>query len=51
LEVLNADAVEMRVENRQTNAYAYFSSNLLEKQIQEIEKLTTELPPRLYRSV
>jgi hypothetical protein len=43
LEVPNADSVETRVENSQTNAYVYFSSNLLEKQIQEIEKLTTEL--------
>jgi hypothetical protein len=43
LEVPNADAVETRVENGQTNAYVYFSSNLLERQIQEIEKLTTEL--------
>jgi uncharacterized small protein (DUF1192 family) len=44
LEVHNADSVETRVENGQTNGYVYFSSNLSEKQIQllqkEIEKLT-----------
>ncbi|MBU6411497.1 MAG: hypothetical protein KGR98_14030 [Verrucomicrobia bacterium] len=43
LQVPNADAVETRVENGQTNAYVYFSSSLLERQLQEIQKLTTEL--------
>ena len=40
LEVPAADAVETRVENGQTNAYVYFSSSVLE---QEIQKMTTEL--------
>ena len=43
LEVPNADAVETRVENGQTNAYVYFTSSLLERQLQEIQKMTTEL--------
>ena len=43
LEVPNADSVETRAENGQTNAYVYFSSSLLERQLQEIQKMTTEL--------
>ncbi|HEV2328844.1 MAG TPA: hypothetical protein VGY56_08675 [Verrucomicrobiae bacterium] len=43
LEVPNADSVETRVENGQTNAYVYFSSSLLERQLQEIQKMTAEL--------
>lgn len=43
LEVPNADMVETRAENGQTNAYVYFNSSLLERQLQEIQKLTTEL--------
>jgi hypothetical protein len=37
LEVHNADSVETRVENGQTNGYIYFSSNLTEKMIQQIQ--------------
>ena len=40
LEVHNADAVETRVENGQTNGYVYFSSNLSEKQIQLLQQKT-----------
>jgi hypothetical protein len=36
LEVHNADSVETRVEDGQTNGYVYFSSNLSEKMIQKI---------------
>lgn len=43
LEVPNAGAVETRVENGQTNAYVYFTSSLLEQQLQEIQKLTAEI--------
>jgi hypothetical protein len=37
LEIENADSVETRVENGQTNGYIYFSSNLTEKMIQQIQ--------------
>ena len=43
LEVPSADAVETRVENGQTNGYVYFTSSLLERQLQEIQKMTDEL--------
>ncbi|MGH7976451.1 MAG: hypothetical protein ACREDS_10495 [Limisphaerales bacterium] len=43
LEVPNADAVETRVENGQTNAYVYFTSSLVEQELQKIQKATTEL--------
>jgi hypothetical protein len=40
LEVHNADSVETRVENGQTNGYIYFSSNLSEKQIRLLQQET-----------
>jgi hypothetical protein len=40
LEVHNADSVETRVENGQTNGYVYFSSNLSEIQIQLLQQET-----------
>lgn len=43
LEVPGADAVEMRVENGQTNGYVYFTSSLLEIQLQKIQKMADEL--------
>jgi hypothetical protein len=43
LEVPNADSVETRAENGQTNAYVYFSSSLLERQLQKIQKMADEL--------
>jgi len=43
LEVPGADAVETRVENGQTNGYVYFTSSLLENQLQKIQKMADEL--------
>ena len=43
LEVPGADAVETKVEDGQTNSYVYFTSSLLENQLQKIQKITDEM--------
>lgn len=43
LEVPGANAVETKVEDGQTNSYVYFTSSLLENQLQKIQKITDEM--------
>ncbi|HEV2330548.1 MAG TPA: hypothetical protein VGY56_17340 [Verrucomicrobiae bacterium] len=43
LEVPGTDAVETKVEDGQTNSYVYFTSSLLENQLQAIQNMTDKL--------
>ncbi len=43
LEVPGANAIETKVEDGQTNSYVYFTSSLLENQLQKIQKITDEM--------
>ena len=43
LELPDADAVETRVEDGQTNAYVYFTSSVMEQDIRKMQEMTEEL--------